>query len=119
MNLVTATVPLFATNAALGLRSLYATINGGGRTRYLYAPERVLVLASQQPPMLDITQLGPSQYQIGLNGLPGQTIILQRSPDLLTWQAAVTNTLSSTRWTYLDNPPVGTGQRFYRAVLGN
>ena len=38
VNAVTVSVPLFATNAALGLHSLLAVINYGSQTRYLYTP---------------------------------------------------------------------------------
>jgi len=38
------TVGLNATNAPVGYHSLYAQISGGGRTRYLYAPEIIQVL---------------------------------------------------------------------------
>ena len=50
-----------------------------------------------------------------MNGISGQTIVLQSSPDLRNWQSLTTNTLTSSRWTYTNNLPAG--QQFYRAVL--
>jgi hypothetical protein len=112
------TVPLPATNASPGWHSLLAVISSGGQTRYLYAPERVQVISNQQP-ILQIAQLNPSQFQIVVNGLPSQTIILQTSPDLAMWQSIATNTLAAGTWVYTNYPGAGTNMLFYRAMLGN
>jgi hypothetical protein len=120
LNLGIYSVPLYATNAAPGWHSIFAVINGAGHTRYLYAPERVQVLPSQQPPNMDIARIGPLQFRVGINALAGQTVILQTSPDLTPWQAIATNTLANTnRWLFTNNPPSGTGKLFYRSVLAN
>jgi hypothetical protein len=112
------TVPLPATNASPGWHSLLAVISGGGQTRYIYAPERVQVISNQQP-ILEIAQLNPLQFQIVVNGLPSQTIILQTSPDLASWQSIATNTLATGTWVYTNTPGAGTNMLFYRAALGN
>ena len=119
VNNATVAVPLAATNASPGSHSLFATITSGGLTRYLYAPEPVQVLLSQQPPLLGISQINPSQFQITVNGLAGQTIILQNSPDLSSWQPLATNILSSNVWIYTNTPAPGTSSTFYRALLAD
>jgi len=114
----TVSLTLDATNAAPGYHAIYAKITGGGRTRYLYAPELVQVVSIRQPPTLDLAKLSASQFRIGVNGLVGQTIILQNSTNLLqTWLPLATNTLASSRWVYTNSPPSSLGRRFYRAVL--
>lgn len=82
-------------------------------------PVQVKNVSDQQPPILDITQTGPSQLQIGINGLTGQTIILQSAPDLVNWQSLATNTLSAARWIYTDSSSEAVASRFYRATLAN
>ncbi len=119
VNSATVAVPLAATNASPDRHSLFATITGGGLTRYLYAPEPVQVLLSQQPPLLGILQISPSQFQITINGVAGQNIILQDSPDLSSWQPLATNTLSSNIWIYTNTPAAGTGAMFFRALLAD
>jgi pimeloyl-ACP methyl ester carboxylesterase len=111
-------VPLSATNASPGWHSLLATISGAGQTRYLYAPEKVQVLSSSQRPSLDIVELNPSQFQIGVNGAAGQVIIVQTSPDFVNWQPLATNTLSTNRWLYTNTVPASAPFRFYRARTG-
>lgn len=106
-----------ATNVAPGLHRLFAKITADGRCRYLYAPESVQVLAVPQPPTLDITRLNATQYQIGVNGLAGQSITLENSTNLQSWLPLATNTLSSSRWTYTNTPPINSSGQFYRAVL--
>jgi len=54
-----------------------AFMTAGGRTRYLYAPESVQVIASEQPPTLDITQLTTSQFRLDVHGQAGQTLVIQ------------------------------------------
>jgi len=118
INSVTVSVPFFATNASPGWHSLLAEISGGGRTRYLYAPERVQVTPNQ-PPTMDIARINSSQVRVGVDGLPTQTIILQSSTDLFVWQSLATNIFSSTRWVYTNNVPGGSSGQFYRAMLGS
>jgi hypothetical protein len=66
---------------------------------------------------LDITRTGSFQFQIGVNGSAGQTIILQTGSNLVSWQAVATNTLSTTRWIYTNNPSTSTAKQFYRATV--
>lgn len=102
------------TNLAPGTYSLLGEIAGGGRKRFLYARHSIEVVT---PPVLDVALLDSSQIQVGINGLTNQTMILQTSSDLLSWQSIATNVLSSNRWIYLDNLLKGPSHRFYRAEL--
>jgi hypothetical protein len=99
------------------LHALFAKITAGGKSRYLYAPELVQVVVAPQPPVLDIAKLNATQYQIGVNGLAGQIIVLQNSTNLQTWLPLATNTLTNNRWVYTNTPPVNSSRQFYRAVL--
>src|SRR5439155_26631125 len=107
-------VPLLVSNVAPGWHALLAVLSGGGQTRCLYAPELVQVVSR---PFLDIVRSGPLQFQIGVNGPAGQTIILQTSSNLLSWQPLATNILSTGRWIYTNSPAAGTALQFYRATL--
>ncbi len=114
---LTTDLALYASNAAPGYHALLAKIDGGGQTRYLYAPEFVEVLSLQQPPTLDLARSGTNQFRIGVNGLPGQTVTLTYSTNLASWLPLVTNTLATNRWVYTDAPPVAVLRQFYRATL--
>ena len=50
---------LNATNAPVGNHVLYAKITGGGRTRYLYAPEIISIVASPRP-TIDVRLQAPA-----------------------------------------------------------
>ncbi len=107
-----------ASAVAPGIYRMYATISDGLHTRYSYAPELVQILPGSQAPVLDIALLGGANYTIGVNGAPGQSIVLQNSTDLHHWSAVATNVLSSNRWVYTNPAPATVSALFYRAVVG-
>lgn len=104
------------TNIAPGSYLLFASISDGVRTRSLYAPEPVTIVATPPQPVLDISQSGSGSFVIGINGLSGQSIVLQVSSDLRAWAPIATNRLTGSHGTFTNSPP--NGQLFYRAVLG-
>jgi hypothetical protein len=52
-----------------------------------------------------------------VNGVSGQTIILQASTDLQNWLPLATNALTSANWIYTNAVPPGLGAQFYRVML--
>lgn len=76
-----------------------------------------LMTASQPPPTLDIPQPGQTGFSIAVNGLPGQTIVIQSSPNLQDWLPMATNTLATAIWDFTDSQTNGVGSRYYRAAL--
>jgi len=118
VNAVTVLAPMLATNVTPGWHWLLATISNGGQTRYLYAPELVQVIANPAP-VLDIALISAAQFRIGINGQTNQTIVLEGSIDLMSWQPLATNTLTTSRWNYTNNPPGGAFVFFYRARISN
>jgi len=104
------------TNSVPGVHPVLARITGGGRTRYLYAPELLTVFSSLQPSNLSITPDTPARVRLDVNGVSGQRIVLQRTMDLQSWRPFATNWLTSNRWSLSDNMTDG-HQRFYRAVV--
>jgi len=110
-------LPLAASNAPPGAYWLYATISGGGTSRWLYAPESVQVVSPPQPVMA-IGRSGAAQVSIAINGSTNQTVVLQRSTDLVNWQPIATNLLTTNAWIY-TNTTSGTNQLYFRTVIAN
>ena len=108
---------LSTTNVVPGAYAVYAKITDGTRVRYLYAPELLTVVSSAQPPVLGISQLTATQFKIAINGVMGQTVVLQTSVDLQNWMLLATNTLQSSDWVITNSVPTGFGRQFYRARL--
>jgi len=119
VNSATTAFSIYPANTTLGTHTLLALMTAGGRTRYLYAPESVQVIASEQPPTLDITQLTTSQFRLEVHGQSGQTLVIQAAPDLANWQSIATNTLSSNTWFLTNSQPSAVTRLFYRARLNN
>jgi hypothetical protein len=101
-----------------GTYSVFGRISDGVRTRYLYAPQKLVLGPSRQPPSLLSERIHASQFQFTLLGFPGQTVIIQGSTDLVQWVSIQTNTLTGTAGTFTDPDSPLLPQRYYRAVLG-
>ena len=103
-----------ATNTTPGIYNVYGSITGGGRTRYLYAPERLTIFSSFDPPHLAISRQPSGGVRVEVNGIAGRRIVLQRTEEFKQWQSVATNWLGSNGWEYADE---GVGKGFYRAVV--
>jgi hypothetical protein len=103
------------TSVSPGTYSLFAKIADSTHTRYLYASQKVIISTSSQPPSLANAHIQNGQFQLTINGVPGQTIILQASTNLVQWTSLRTNLLSNASVTNSDSAVLP--NRYYRAVL--
>jgi hypothetical protein len=104
------------TNSTPGVHAIFGKITGGGRTRYMYAPELITVFSSSEPPQLSIAGGQDILPRIDITGLPGQRVVLESSTDLNTWQPLSTNWMSTFVWSYFDLEALRV-KLFYRAIL--
>lgn len=113
VGLVNAALAWNAQNATAGEHLVFARITRGGRARYFYAPEKVTILSSFQPPSLAVNRIGVSTVRADITGVPGQRVFLQGSADFLLWQTLATNWLTSNRVSFSETTSLP--KRFYRA----
>ena len=116
VSFATTNILLAASNTAPGLHRFFAKITGGGRSRLLYAPEPIQIVAPQLPPTLAISRISSVQFQIVVNGSPGQTLVLEDSTDLINWLPLATNTLAGSQWFYTNSSAGALEPRFFRAL---
>lgn len=116
VSFATTNLLLAASNATPGLHTFFARISGSEHARFRYAPETVQIITPQLPPTLGINQLSATRFRIVVNGLPGQTLVLESSENLLAWQPLATNTLSGGQWVYTNTVTGGEPLRFFRAA---
>ena len=100
-----------------GAYALFARISDATHTRYLYAPQRLVLAASRQPPFLAAAGVQAGQFRFHVTGWPGQTIVVQASANLGQWVALATNTLTGTTLEFTDPDRPNHPQRYYRAML--
>jgi hypothetical protein len=111
------TMPPNASMVAPGSYFVYATIGDGARGRYLYAPQKIVLLPGTQPPLLLAEGVQGGIFHCTVAGLSGQTIVIQGSTNLSQWISLQTNKLVGTTWDFQDSESTGFPRRFYRAVL--
>jgi hypothetical protein len=100
-----------------GNYSLFARISDGSHTRYLYAPETLILDPSWRAPMLQSTRIQSGHLQFTISGFPGQRVIIQASTNLVQWESLATNRLVKTTFDFTNELSAGPPQRFYRAML--
>jgi hypothetical protein len=103
--------------AAAGTYYLYATITDGSRTRYLHAPQRIILEASSQAPVLVQARLESGVFHCTIEAVSGQRVVIQGSSDLVQWVPLQTNHMSSSTWDFADPGSANLSRRFYRATL--
>jgi hypothetical protein len=101
-----------------GTYAVFARIGDSTRTRYLYAPQKVVLGPSRQAPILEAARVQASQFQFTISGWPGQTVIVQASTNLAQWVSIRTNTLAGTSLEFADPESTNYPRRFYRVLLG-
>ena len=102
--------PLNESNAPAGFHSVYASISGGGRTRYLYAPEIIQIL-SAPPPILLSTLSGTNIVISWSTNSTGFT--LQSTTNFASWISNPPPPVVS-GGSYVVTNPVAGGVKFYR-----
>lgn len=120
-NAVSQTSSSFSPSPASTLPGTYwvcAQISAGACTRYLYAPEKLVLTPSLLPPVLVGPQFMGNQFHCTVQGQPGQRLIVQASNDMTQWVPLQTNTLGlNATVPFSDSAVGGLGHRFYRAAL--
>lgn len=81
-----------------GSYQLAVKMTDGQRSRFLYATQSILLSLSTAPLVLDIVPSTGSTVILGINGVAGQTAIVEMSVDGSPWLPVATNTLTTARW---------------------
>jgi hypothetical protein len=100
-----------------GTYYVYGTITDGLHTRYLYAPQRIVLEASRQAPVLVQSRIESGLFHCTVAAQAGQRVVVQGSTDLIHWLALQTNVMAGTSWDFADPASGNLAQRFYRALL--
>jgi uncharacterized repeat protein (TIGR01451 family) len=66
---------------------------------------------------LTISPVANGQYQLAVEGAPGQTYVIESSPDLSTWTPVSTNTAGTSSPIVFPISPQSASHAFYRVVL--
>jgi len=108
-----------AAAVAPGSYAVCARLNDGARTRYLYAPQLLVVTSSRLPPSVDAASLRLSGGILRFNvyAFTGQEVTVMGSNDLVNWIPLDTHTFTGTAWEFVDADAGKFAKRFYRAVL--
>lgn len=97
--------------------SVCAKVTDGTHTRYLYAPQVLVVTPA--PPRLDASSLvfQGSAVQFDVYALPGQNVTVEASTDLVNWIPLENHMFTGPVWKFVDSEAGSFGKRFYRAML--
>ncbi len=96
---------------------LFGRLADGSRARYLYAPQTITLTPSlQAPTLLDPVWQG-NQFRFTLAAMPGQRIVIQRTPDFQTWTPVVTNVMRGPSAQIILSASSADPPGFYRALL--
>jgi hypothetical protein len=104
------------TNIPAGEYRVFAQLTLGSRTRYIYAPQILTVLASANPPRFaSVSRATNGPTQLTIDAQIGQRVIVQASGDLSAWTSIRTNIVTATPFVVVDS--TAAAQRFYRAAV--
>ncbi|MGH8093971.1 MAG: hypothetical protein ACREIF_10930 [Chthoniobacterales bacterium] len=119
VSLAPPTVTVDAAAVPPGSYSVCARLNDGANNRYLYAPQKLTVTPSLQPPVIDGASLTLSGgvLRFNVDAFPGQEVTVMASTDLHTWVPLQTHTFTGTIWEFVDADAGSFASRFYGAVL--
>ena len=119
VSLNTVNAPLDAASVAPGSYAVCARLNDGVRTRYLYAPEILVVTPSLLPPSINGASLTFSDGVMSFNveAFPGQNVSIEASNDLVNWVLVQSHIFTGTTWEFVDADAGNFARRFYRAIL--
>ena len=97
-----------ATNSVAGISSSFSRS---------FAPLSLslFTFAPAAPTLTALSPTQPGQFVGQLQGQANVRYIIQQSADIKTWSNILTNTLSSTSWTFTNAAPA-TGAKFWRAI---
>ncbi|HXU75752.1 MAG TPA: hypothetical protein VN794_04245 [Methylomirabilota bacterium] len=107
--------PSIPTGLGAGSYWVLSRITAGGRSRLLYAPQKVVVGSSRQAPVLLGARVETNRFKFLLVGVPGQLVAIQASSNLVQWISLQTNVLPGSTLEISD--PLAISNRYYRARL--
>ncbi|MCU0788836.1 MAG: hypothetical protein MUC91_11740, partial [Verrucomicrobia bacterium] len=110
-------VPLDGAVIPAGNYRLLVQMTAADHSRFFYAPQSIQVGTSTQPFTLDVSMSTNSMVVLGVNGLAGQTAVLEMAVDGLPWLPVATNTLTSARWEWAEPIAEEFTLALFRAVL--
>jgi hypothetical protein len=114
---------LNATNsmALPGSYNVCLRLTDSGRSRYLYAADKVIIPPATTPPWIDGDSLsragGVTRFDV--HASVGQTVTVIASSDLATWTALQTQTFAGNVWSFADLNSRALTRRFYRVALAS
>ncbi|MBI3416054.1 MAG: hypothetical protein HY043_12210 [Verrucomicrobia bacterium] len=87
----------------------FPTFKANYGARIFASPDPALVITATN-------HLADGSYQLNLSGPIGETIVIQRSVDLVNWTPVGTNTFSAEPLTFVDSQTAGLTDPSYRAI---